>query len=119
MSAESSLIAAGALSWLFTLGTQLAFLVAIATLVRRHRPDASPVLLGAVIFELLVTGCSYVAELILPALTARSTGIPGYMTARAISNVVFAGGHSAAQLLLLWGIIRLARPSEPEAARRS
>ena len=90
----------------------VAFLVAIATAVRRYRPDAVPILLGATIFELSISVVAYLARVVLPRFfLGGGSGTDSVMEAYAISGVVFSVAHAAARLLLLWGIVRLAQPA--------
>jgi hypothetical protein len=113
MTASSSLFlgVAGVFSWFIALAVLVAFVVVIATVVRRHRPDALPILLGAIIFEILITICSFVATIVLPRFATPALGMAGYAETQAINTVVFALAHAAARSLLLWGVIRLAQPA--------
>lgn len=112
MTAESSLLfgLSAAMSWFFGLAVQITFLVVIASVVRRNRPDVAPILFGAVIFELLVTTCAYASSFVLARFVMGVAGMQGYARAQAISTMVFGGAHAAARALLIWGIVRLARP---------
>jgi len=98
---------ASALSWGLGLIVTLALIAAIAIVVRKHRPDAAPILLGAVIFELLVSIGSYAVSLTL----SRMIGAGGYLEAQAVNTAVAGIAHAGARTLLLWGIIRLAQPA--------
>jgi hypothetical protein len=92
----------------------VAFIVVIATVVRGHRPDAAPILLGAMIFECLISVVSYAALFALPDLVSVSapsaSGRSSFTEAYALSNLVFGLAHAMASSLLLWGIVRLAQP---------
>jgi hypothetical protein len=90
----------------------IAFIVAIATVVRRHRPDAAPILLGAMIFEFFISSAAYATSLVLPRLVSMgaSAGYGNYIEAQALSTVLFSVAHATARACLLWGIIRLAQP---------
>src|ERR1700742_1573338 len=105
MSSTLMISLAGAFSWGLGTIVLLAFIVAIATVVRRHRPDAAPLLLGAMLFELLITLTSYATTIVLPRLTSVSSGggYPSYIEAQAASTVVFSVAHAASRALLLWG----------------
>ena len=111
MSASSSLLigAASVFSVLVNLAVLGVFVVVILTVVRRHRPDAAPILVGAIAFELLLTCLSYVVSMMLPRF-AMVGGVAGYAQAQAVNVFVFTLAHVAARGLLLWGIVRLARP---------
>jgi hypothetical protein len=99
-------------SWGVSLVVSLTFIVVFATVLRRYRPDAAPLLLGAVVFELLITLYAAGASMVLARLTSTSMGIEGYAQAQAISSCFVALLHASARALLLWGILRLARPME-------
>jgi len=103
---------ASLISWGVGLLLLLAFFVAIATVVRRHRPDAAPILLGAISFECLISLAAYATQVALPRFFSMSGPSGGsYMEAYALSNVIFSVAHAAARAILLWGIIRLAEPA--------
>src|SRR4051812_13634686 len=112
MSGSVMLSVAGVISWGVGLLVLVAFIIVIATVVRRQRPDVSPILLGAMVFELLISLVAYGAQLALPRLLSVSgaSGSGGYMEAFALSNVIFSVAHAAARVFLLWGIVRLAQP---------
>ena len=103
---------AGVVSWSVSSSVLIAFIVVIAIVVRRHRPDVAPILLGAMIFELLISAVSYVTQLVLPRFMSVSgaSGSGGYMEAYVLSTLLFSVAHAAARLFLLWGIVRLAQP---------
>jgi len=103
---------ASGISLLINLGVLIAFLVVVLTVVRRERPDAVALLLGALVSELLLTCLSYAVSLILPQLIGAMGGVAGYAQAQAVNILVFALAHAAARGLLLWGVVRLARPAE-------
>jgi hypothetical protein len=109
MTATSNLLlgAASLFSWLVSLFVLLAFVIAILTVVRSQRPDVVPVLLGATLFEIMITLCSFAMRVALP----RLVGMTSYAEAQGLNTVVFAVAHAAARALLLWGILRLARPA--------
>jgi len=99
-------------SWGVSVVVLLTFIVVIATVVRRYRPDAAPILIGALVFELLITAYGACAPAILARITITSLGIEGYARAQAISTFTIALLHASARALLLWGIVRLARPAD-------
>jgi hypothetical protein len=104
--------AANLVSAFVNLSVLVLFIVVTMTVVRRWRPDAVSLILGAVIFELLLTCASLLLSSVMSQLIARS-GVAGFRETQAMSGVIFALGHAAARLLLLWGIARLARPVSP------
>jgi hypothetical protein len=99
--------AAGVFSWFVGMLVLLAFVIAILTVVRSQRPDVVPILLGATLFEIMITVCSFAMSAVLP----RLVGVTSYAEAQGLNIVVFAAAHAAARTLLLWGIMRLARPA--------
>src|SRR4051794_26296481 len=102
---------ASVISWGVGLLVLFAFFVTIVTVVRRHRPDAAPVLLGAISFECLISFAAYATQIALPRFVSVSGPSGGsYMEAYALSNLVFSVAHAAARAFFLWGIVRLAEP---------
>ena len=102
---------ASVISWGVGVLLLIAFLLTIVTVVRRHRPDAAPILLGAIVFESLVSFSASVTQIALPRIVSVSGPSGGsYMEAYALSNLVFSVAHAAARGCLLWGIVRLAEP---------
>jgi len=106
MSSAAMIGLSSALSWGLGLIVTLALIAVIATVVRKHRPDAAPILLGAVIFELLISIGSYAMSVTM----SRILGTSGYVEAQALNTLVAGIGHAGARTLLLWGIVRLAQP---------
>lgn len=96
---------ASGLSWGLGLIVTLALIAVIATVVRKHRPDVAPILLGAVIFELLVSLGSYAVTLTMSRIVGAS-----FIEAQAVNTAISGIAHAGARTLLLWGIIRLAQP---------
>lgn len=103
--------AAGMLSWVMGLGVSLIFIVVIATIVRRYRPDAVPLLLAAMVLELLIAVCGGGISMFLPSFVGASMGMKVYAQVQALNTSVVALLHAGARGLLLWGIVRLARPA--------
>jgi len=79
---------ASAISWGVGVLVLIAFIAAIATVVRRHRPDATPILLGAMIFEALISLVAYLTQLALPRFLSVTgpSGSGSYMEAYALSS---------------------------------
>jgi hypothetical protein len=77
---------ASVISWSVSLLVLIAFLVVIVTVVRRHRPDATPILLGAISFEFLISLAAYAAQLALPRFLSVS-GPSGVATWRRTRSV--------------------------------
>ena len=112
MSGTGILGVAGAISWGIGLLVLIAFIVVIATVVRRHRPDATPILLGAIGFECAISIAANVTPIVLSRFLSVSGPSGGsYMEAYALSNLIFSIAHAAARALLLLGIVRLAEPA--------
>jgi hypothetical protein len=111
MSSYEVLSVASVISWGVGSSVLIAFIVVIAIVVRRYRPDASPILLGAMIFELLISLVSYATQLVLPRfMSVSGSSGSGFTEAYALSSLFFSVAHAAARLFLLWGIVRLAQP---------
>ena len=114
MSSNTLLTLAGFVSSSIGVLLPLAFIVVIATVVRRHRPDVTPLLIGAMSFECLISVVSYATMFALPHVVSlsapSSAGRSSYTEAYALSNVIFSVAHAMARILLLWGIVRLAQP---------
>jgi hypothetical protein len=102
-------------SWGVSLVVSLTFIIVFATVVRQYRPDVAPLLIGAVVFELLISLCAAGASVMLTRIISTSMGVEGYAQAQAISTSIVALAHASARALLLWGIVRLARPAETAA----
>jgi hypothetical protein len=108
MSGTAIVGVASVISWAVGLLMLIAFTIVIVTVVRRHRPDAAPILLGAISFECLISLAAYAGQIALPHFVSPSGG--GYMEAYALSNVIVSVAHAGARAFLLWGIVRLAEP---------
>ena len=103
---------ASVISWGVGLLVLIAFFAVIVTVVRRHRPDAAPILLGAISFECLISLAASATWIVLPRFLSVSGPSGGsYTEAYALSNVIFSVAHAAARGFLLWGIVRLAEPA--------
>ena len=105
---------AGTISWGISALVMIAFIVAIAITVRKHRPDAAPLLLGATIVEFLISLAGLAASYLIPRLVTMggTSGYDRYVGAQALSSVTFSVAHAAARILLLWGLLRLAQPPQ-------
>jgi len=113
MTSTLGMVLASAVALLVNLGVLVSFIAVILTVVRRQRPDAVPLLVGAMIAELLLTGASYAVSMVLPRFAIAGGGMSDYAMMQAINTLIFSLAHAAARGLLLWGIVRLARPPEP------
>jgi hypothetical protein len=98
------------LSWLVGVGLQIALLAVVLTAVRRHRRDAAPWLVAA-------AAAGLVGAILGPALGWLGAFLGGELGIEAmllVQALVGIGGtivHAAIFLLLLRGIVALARPA--------
>ena len=104
------MVSAG-LAILINFAVLVAFIVVVLTVVRQHRPDAVPLLLGALGFEGFLTAASFASSILL-ARFVMPRGIGGIATAQSLNTLVFALAHAGARCLFIWGVVRLARPRE-------
>jgi hypothetical protein len=102
---------AGGASWLLTLALLLTFVIIAATTVRKHRPDAAPILLLALSVEFIFALAGFAAQIILPRFFSVGGDFSHYMEAQAITTVSVSLGHSFARGLLIWAVVRLALPA--------
>jgi hypothetical protein len=105
-------------SWLYggssivSLACDIAILVAITTIVRRHRPDAYRGLQLWAILSLGVFLFLTAARVVLPLLTARD-GIESYFRVSAVLTILGTGLHVMLVFLLIRGLTALAQPPKP------
>jgi hypothetical protein len=108
-----SLSIAGVFSFLVSLGLQVALLVTVLTVVRRHRPAAVPTLAGSVTINLVSTVLSVIVSYVVtPLVIARGGGMESYALFSAASSVGFGLVHLMAGVLLVVGLVKLATPEE-------
>jgi hypothetical protein len=96
-------------SWGLSLLLSFVFILVVATLVRRHRPDVAPVLLLAVGLDVVVTAVSLAAQVLLPRLLLGD--MTRYAEAQALNTIVTALLHAITRGLLIWSVVRLASPT--------
>jgi hypothetical protein len=100
------------LSLLASLGCQIVLLVVVATVVRRHRPDAHGALLGWAIAAL-------VSAIVLPAVgfaavaIAGRAGIEAILQAQTATILLNTLAHVALVALLVRGLVKIAQPPKP------
>jgi hypothetical protein len=100
------------LSVLASLGCQIVLLVVVATVVRRHRPDAHGPLLGWAIAALA-------SAIVLPALgfgataVAGRAGIEALVQAQTATILLNTVAHVALVALLVRGLVKIAQPPKP------
>jgi hypothetical protein len=100
------------LSSLVAIGGEIAIVVVVATVVKRHRPDAYGKLLAWAIASLVVTLALSAAYPLMP-LFVRSGETDAYLVA--LSMIAFArtAANIALVLLLVRGLVALAQPPRP------
>jgi len=99
---------AGATSWGLSLLLTFVFILVVATVVRRHRPDVAPVLLLALGLDFLFTVLSFAAQLLIPRLLG---DVSLYAEVQAVNTLVTALVHAGTRGLLIWSVVRLASPT--------
>ena len=113
MSASSLVLSAGnVVSWSASVIVSVIFVTIIATVVRKHRPDVAPLLLWAALLELLITFIGRGVPMLLVRVVSPSVDMNVFYAAEALLTTLTALLHAGARGLLLWGIVRLARPVE-------
>ncbi len=95
-----------------SLACDIAILVAITTIVRRHRPDAYRALQSWAIGSLVVFLLMAVARAAVPYFAARES-IEGYFRASALLTVMGVGLHVLLVVMLIRGLTALAQPPKP------
>lgn len=100
------------LSSLVAIGGEIAIIVVVATVVKRHRPDAYGKLLAWAIASLVVTLALSAAYPLMP-LFVRSGGTDTYLVALSIIAFVRTAANIALVLLLVRGLVALAQPPKP------
>lgn len=106
-------------SWIYGSSSLLAFacdvavLVVIATIVRRHRPDAYRGLQTWAIASLGTFAFMTVARIVMPLCAVRDSGIDGFYRWSAILTVLGMGLHVMLVVLLIRGLTALAQPPKP------
>ena len=105
-------------SWIYggaslvSVACDVAILVAITTIVRRHRPDAYRGLQIWAILSLVVFLILTAARTILPLLT-RHDGIDSFYRMNALLTIAGTGLHVVLVVLLIRGLTALAQPAKP------
>ena len=108
----SSLIYGGSSFVLFA--CEIAILVAITTIVRRHRPDAYQGLLLWAVGSLVVFVVMNVARVAMPFLTrSSSAGIESFFRASAFLTILGTGLHVVLVVIFIRGLAALAQPPKP------
>lgn len=98
-------------NWLISMGLQLAIIVAIATLVRRQRPDAwKPLLLWSIATTAL-WAWRPLARLLFRS--AADSGVNDFYRVEVLTQAVYLPMHVALVALLIYGLVKLAQPPKP------
>ena len=108
-------------SWIYggssfvSLVCDVAILIAIATIVRRHRPDAYRGLLGWAVGSVGVFVFMTIARLVTPILARSSTsdGMESYFRTSALLTILGTGLHVVLVVLFIRGLTALAQPPKP------
>lgn len=98
-------------SWVVSIACQIALIVVVATVVRRHRPDAWTALLAWIITSAVTMVVTPVLHTVLTLVIARSAGgIEGIYKSQVIAQAVLVPLHIAVVVLLVRGLVRIAQP---------
>ena len=94
-----------------SIACQIALIVVVATVVRRHRPDAWTALLAWIITSAVTMVVTPVLHTVLTLVVARSAGgIEGIYKSQVIAQAVLVPLHIAVVVLLVRGLVRIAQP---------
>ena len=100
------------ISFLVSLAGEVLILVLVATVVRRHRPDAWRGLLAWAVASLVASILTRVGWTVGLALAGQG-GVDSIVTAQAVLTLVNAGVTIVLFLLLARGLVLLAQPPKP------
>ncbi len=100
-------------STLIALACDVAVLVAIATIVRRNRPDAYQRLQVWAIATLAVFVLTTIGWLVVPYVARTDGSMEGYFRATALLSILGTVLHVALVILFIRGITALAQPPKP------
>lgn len=106
------------LQWVYGASTfvsfacEIAILVVVATIVRRHRPDAYRGLLTWAIGSLGVFVFLALARTIIPFFT-RGGDMEGYFRASSLLSMLGIGLHVVLVILFIRGLVAIAQPPKP------
>jgi hypothetical protein len=108
---HSVLMVSSGFSWMVGVGLWIGLLVVVLTAVRRHRPDATRLLLWAAVLGLLQALVGPGLGMLLSQANAIGFDGEGVLLGHAVLGFVETLLHAAVFVLLLMGIARLARPA--------
>lgn len=97
-------------SWLVSLACEITLIVVVATVVRRHRPDAYGGLLGWAVASLVWSLVHQGLVTVAPMLLARDRGTEGLLSVHAGITVLGAIVHVVLFAVLLRALVKLAQP---------
>jgi len=97
---------------LLTLAVEIALLITIFTVVRRHRPQAVTLLASSVGLGLASTAASFLMSFLAGPLLMRSGGIDQYYLFLAAEQAAFALLGVLQTVLLILGLIKAVTPEE-------
>lgn len=101
------------LSSFVSIACEVAVLVVVATVVKRHRPDAYRGLLFWAIGSVSFYAALNIARALVPLFTRSGGGIESYLLASSLLTVVGMAGHIALVVVFIRGLVALAQPPRP------
>lgn len=97
------------LGWVVHLASAVGLFVVVGTVVRRHRPDAWRTLFAAALCELVQVAVGVAFNVLTPVVSAAG-GIDAVVTLQVGRSLVGSALAAVSTVLLLLGIVRVARP---------
>lgn len=94
-------------SLVLEIAARIALIVVIATVVRRHRPDAHGSLLVWAVLSLAQT---MVTPLLISVIVGTTAGVDAVITVQTVSVVIGTVIHVVLLALLIRGLVKLAQP---------
>jgi len=99
-------------SWVISIGCQIALIVVVATVVRRHRPDAWTSLLAWTIVSAITMVVTPLLHTVLSFVMMRGTGgIEAVYKSQVIAQSILVPLHIAVVVLLVRGLVKIAQPA--------
>lgn len=97
------------LGWALHVGAAIAFLLVVVLVVRRHRPDAWRTLLAAAVSQLVQVAVGLAFHVLTPVVSVAG-GVDAMITLQIVRSVAGSALSAVGAVLLLVGIVRVARP---------
>ena len=116
-SAQLGLTMAITLSFVLSLAGEVALLVVVATVVRRHRPDAWRSLLAWAVAALVASVANRIVSTVATTVAGRS-GVESIVATQTVFVLVGAAINIGLVVLLARGLIKLAQPPKPTVVPR-